>query len=301
MERIEKWPSLRFITTAALTLLLTACCPAGVTEVPFRSDEAHLQVTLPAGWAAAKGPERLARPFAGLVAFNSWGGSDFWAPEVAEDTAGGVSLRYGPQDILEQLPAGGAYVVLVHIDGGPPAEEYGPEYEQRDLSGLWEQQDCREGDIAPGVAYADFSKWGRLLRLEVYCTPAASEETVAAVSELLASWRFDLVPLGDVGWAVVEARQMLPPAVEPGMFPIPSGPFLSSMQEETVARLTQADVQGDVVEVTFTYRWDEPLSGSGSDDCPEDRCHWWRFEARPDGEVVLAAEGGATLQGDSSP
>jgi hypothetical protein len=293
---------LRSISVATLTCLLAACRTAETGDtVPFHSSQAHLEATLPVGWAAADGPERLARPFAGLVACNSWGESDFWAPEVTEEAASGVSRRYAPRDILGQIPAGGAYVVLVHVDGGPPAKEYGPEYEQRDLSGLWKQQDCRKGDIAPGVTYVDFCMWGRLLRLEVYCTPDVSEGTVAAVNELLASWRFDQIPVGDVGWAVVEARQMLPLSVEPAKFPVPPGPFLSSVQEGSVDRLTQAEIQDENLVLTFVYRWDEPLPGSDADNCPEDRCHWWRFEVRPDGEIALTEEGGVALQGNSSP
>jgi hypothetical protein len=291
---------LRSISVAIMASLLAACRVAETGgTVPFRSSEAHLEATLPVGWAAADGPERLARPFVGLVACNSWGESDFWAPEVTEETTSGVSRRYAPRDILGQIPAGGAYVVLVQVDGGPPAEEYGPEYEQRDLNGLWKQQDCRKGDIAPGATYVNFYKWGRLLRLEVYCTPDVSEGTAAAVNELLASWRFDRVPVGDVGWAVVEARQMLPLAVEPAKFPVPSGPFLSSMQQGSVTRLTQAEIQDESLVLTFMYRWDEPSPGSDDDGCPEDRCHWWRFEARPDGEIVLIEEGGATLTSPS--
>ncbi len=287
---------LRFISVAMMAWLLATCHTAEIGgKMPFRSSAAYLETTLPAGWAAAEGPERLARPFVGLVACNSWGESDFWAPEVAEEAASGTSRRYGPRDILGQIPAGGAYVVLVHVDGGPPAEGYGPEYERRDLSGLWKQQDCREGDIAPGATYVNFHKWGRLLRLEIYCTPDVPEGTAAAVNELLASWRFDRIPVGDVGWAVVKARQMLPLAVEPATFPVPSGPFLSSMQEGTVVRLTQAEIRGESLVLTFIYRWDESSSGSDADDCPEDRCHWWRFEVRPDGEVVLTEEGGTTL------
>jgi hypothetical protein len=185
-----------------LSVLLAACSTPEVTEeTPFRSDQFHLEVTLPPGWAGAEGPEYLARPFTGLVAFNSWGEGGFWAPEVTTAT----SATYSPRSILGQIPDGGAYVVLVHFSGGPhlPAEQYGPEHERQDLSGL----------------------------------------------------------------------------------------------EEIVARITQAEVQGETVVVTLTYRWDEPLLGPGSDsdDCPPDRCHWWRFEARPSGEVVLVEEGGAVL------
>ena len=258
---------------------------------PFRSDRFHLQVTLPAGWAAVEGPESLARPFTGLVAFNSWNAPGFWAREV---TTGNTST-YSPDSVLRQMPGDGAYVVLIHLSGGPPlpAEQYGPEYEREDLGDLWKEQDCRRG-----ATYFDFFKWGRVLRLEVYCKPNASDETAAAVNALLAGWRFDSVPVGDIGWAVVEARQLLPASVEPAKFPIlGDGPSQSLAGEGSLVRLTQAEVQGQTVIVTFRYRWDEPLAGSDADDCPLERCHWWKIEARSSGEVVLVEEGGAAFVG----
>ena len=54
----------------------------------------------------------------------------------------------------------------------------------------------------------------------------------------------------------------------------------------------QAQVQGETVVVTFLYRWDEPPIDSDSDDCPLERCHWWKFEARPGEEVMLVEERG---------
>jgi hypothetical protein len=263
-------------------------------EDHFRSDPSHLKVTLPAGWAAVEGPEELAHPYTGLVAFNSWNESRFWAPQV---TADGGSI-YNPESVLGQMPDDGAYIVLMHVSGGPPLppEQYGPEYEQQDLGGLWKEADCR----TRRATYVDFFKWGRVLRLEVYCKPNASDATAAAVSALLASWRFDRVPVGDIGWAVVAARQRLPASVESAWFPIVSeGPSQSSIQDESHIWITQAQVQGETVVVTFTYRWDEPPADPNADECPLQRCHWWKFEARSSGEVVLVEEGGATVPGDS--
>ena len=59
-----------------------------------------------------------------------------------------------------------------------------------------------------------------------------------------------------------------------------------------MVRVTQAEIQKETVVVTFMYRWNEPPLGSHDGDCPADRCHWWRFEARPSGDVVLVEEGG---------
>jgi hypothetical protein len=109
----------------------------------------------------------LAKPFEGLVAFNSWGESGFWAREVETKTSGGVQYSYSPQTVISQIPPDGAYVVLIHFGGGPGSspEDYGPEHTSHDLGDLWAAQDCRD---ASGHRQADFYKWGRLLRLEIY-------------------------------------------------------------------------------------------------------------------------------------
>jgi hypothetical protein len=72
-------------------------------------------------------------------------------------------------------------------------------------------------------------------------------------------------------------------------------PTLSSSQHEDIVRITQSGKPAEYqVNITFMYRWNEPPPpASTSWDCPADRCHWWRIEARPDGEVVLVEEGGA--------
>jgi hypothetical protein len=263
---------------------------------PFRSDVYHLEVSLPHGWVAVQGPELLARPFTGLVAFNSWAEPGFWAPAL---TSGEGSI-YSPQSTLGQAPEGGAYVVLVHFSGGPPMlpEAYGPEYERVDLGRLWTSQDCRAGD---GATWIEFYKWGRFLRLEVYCHPAASDATAAAVNDLLATWTFDRVPAGNAGWATTLARSFLPPAAHPEEFPLlnqwPVGdePLQTSMGYGDAVRITEAEVAGRTVVVTFLLRWSDPSLGASGDRCPPNRCHWWRFEVRPDGELVMLEEGGAAL------
>lgn len=275
-----------------LVCALAACGPRTIEVTPaatpapalFRSEEHHLTVALPTGWAAGEGPRLLAKPFEGLVAFNSWGEPGFWAPWVETPTAEGRSYRYDRESVLGQIPDGGAYVVLIQV-WGPAAgmEPYGPEYAREDLGGL-----------SLGTE-ADFWKWGRRLRLEVYRHPAMSAETAAALDALLASWRFDRVPAGDPGWAILEARGLLPPEADPLAFPLRDG---RSVWQETAVRSAQAEVVEGTVAVTFTYRWDTPTVGAIPDDCPPDRCHWWRIEARPSGEVVLVQESGATLPGD---
>lgn len=253
-------------------------------------------VILPPGWSAAEGPEYLARPFTGLVAFNTWGEAGFWAPAVTT----GNSSTYSPQSVLSQIPNGGAYIVLVHLSGGPPMspEAYGPEYEQDDLSGLWTEKDCQTA----GATRLSFFKWGRTLILEIYCNSDVSDATTAAVNAVLASWRFDHTPVGDVGWAVVKARALLPSFVEPSKFPIltarsPSeGPTQSTAQSGIAVRTTDVQIQGETVVVKFNYCWGEsPLR---ADSAPEEQCHQWRYEAGPTGVVVLVEEGGVALPGN---
>jgi len=155
----------------------------------FRSEANHLEATVPAGWAAYEGEEYLARPFTGIVAFNSWGEQGFWVRETITPTEGGASYTYSPQSVLAQIPQDGAYIVLVWQSGGPPPEpdSLGPEYEGNDLSGLWQSRDCRQSS----GRYIDFYKFERILRLEIYCGPQASNSTADDVNSLLSSWRFD--------------------------------------------------------------------------------------------------------------
>src|SRR3990172_4923013 len=303
MRMIAQRVGLGWIALSVLWILGSGCSrPIPLpTSTPtatsiFRSVQFHLEVTLPPGWSAAEGPEYLARPFTGLVAFNSWRQEGFWAPEV---TAGNSST-YSPESVLSQIPSGGAYIVLVHLSGGPPVqpEQYGPEYEHDDLSDLWKDRDCRESGTRP----AGFFKWWRYLTLEVYCKPDISDATAEAVTSLLASWRFDRAPVGDVGWAVVEARTLLPPSVEPSKFPIliarsrSEGPIRSTEQSGAAVRTTEVQIQGETVVVKFNYCWGElPLS---ADTTPAEQCHSWRYEARSSGAVVLVEEGGAALPGD---
>ncbi len=290
------------ILISSLAWLLAACSPAALTSSPapthYRSEANHVEVDLPAGWAVSEGPEFIARPFEGLLAFNSWGKEGFWTHQVKTETESGEGYTYDREAVLGQVPADGAYIVLLELSGGPKQspEDYGPEYEAQDLHGLLLADDCRKGDpTSPG-----FYKWGRYLGLGVYCGKEVSDQIAAEVNQLLESWRFDRVPAGDFGWATVTARNLLPAMVHPESFPIlTTGHSASSVQEGKIVRTTQAASEaGDVVEVTFYYRWDAAETGPIADDCPVESCHWWRFEAQPDGEVRLVEEAGAVLPGE---
>jgi hypothetical protein len=296
------------LTTVVLTLLVASCIAcdsngspdevkkAGIESVStgpgtFRSDDFYLKVDLPTRWAAAEGPEYLAHPFEGQVAFNIWGEGGFWAREVRT----GSSSTYGPQTVMSQIPEGGAYVALVRIWGPPRPDDYDPtEYNLDDLSELCQPHDWRQ-DSATDAQFIQFYKWGRDLRLEIACHPGASDETVDELNNLLASWRFDAVPAGDVEWAGIQARQILPEEVEPLKFSNQPG----RRGGGNVDRVTQTEVSGDTVHIRFMYRWDNPSPGRDSFyECPDDSCHWWEIDVLPTGEAVLVDEGGAKLPFD---
>jgi len=283
---------------------LCACARPLAEEGHFRSERFHLEVGLPPGWAAAEGPTSLARPYMGWVAFNSWGEDGFWASEVVTETDQEVHASYRPEDVLGQLPPDGAYVVLSRFARGPQSVQgHGPEHKGQGLADLWTMSDCREGDTHVGATVVPFFRWGRGLRLEVYCAADATDATAAQVNDLLDTWRFDEVPAGDFGWASLEARQQLPASVQPDRFPLlADGPGPSSSQREDTIWTTSGgylealatpgtQIPEATVIVTFTYRWDAPLGGTLPLDCPPDRCHWWRFEARPDGDIVFIDQG----------
>jgi hypothetical protein len=256
------------------------------TPAVFRSEQHHLTVDLPPGWAAAEGPQLLVRPSTGLVALNSWGDPGFWARGVKVGTV----YRYGGRWITDQLADGGVYVVLEEINGpSAPPEQYGPEYDRVDLEGLWVGKAPWEKCPVYQEESLSFYKWGRLLRLGVYCRADVPDETLVELRTVLSEWRFDWVPAGDPGWAALQARKQLPLSVEPARFPL----RVSFHRDGALARMTEIVTEGRKVEVTFKYRWDEPSGGTNSFDCPPDRCRWWRFEARPNGEVVLVEQGGA--------
>ncbi len=267
--------------------------PPGFTV--FRPDQFPMEVALPPGWTAAEGPKSLAPPFTGVLAINSWGEADFWAPAIMEAD----SSTYWPLQALARVPGGGAYVVMIaDYDYASRVQEYGSEHESRELTSLWEPRDCRD---AGGASWVTFLKWGRLFRLEVYCPSDASDETAAAVDSLIASWRFDQVFIRDPGWASVRTRSLLPAEAHPEWFPVVSGApgdqdSLQAVWKHGIARrITRAEMQGDIVSVTFMLTRDNLAPGADDDDCPTGRCHWWRFEARPNDEIELMEEGGADL------
>jgi hypothetical protein len=222
------------------------------------------------------------------VAFSSWGQAGFWAREVVE----GNSHKYGPEIMMSQLPAGGAYVALVEINGPAIVGESPPEYLPNDLGGLFTPHDWRQ-DGLPNAQFTSFYKWGRSLELEIGCKAEASYATVAALNELLQSWRFDAAPAGDPGWAFTLARELLPEQVTPLKFRGHS----NIAYDQSVARSSEVNIREDkTVHFRFTYYWNLPATpASGSFDSPSETYHWWEIDVLPNGKASLLSQGGANL------
>jgi hypothetical protein len=269
--------------------------------VQFRSEAYHLNVALPASWASAEGKEPLDPGFTGWVAFNSWGEEAFWP-------AGEFESR----TLLEQLPTDGAYIVLAVQEKEAPEVGYGPEQTGSELVNFWTGEGCQEAGEPKGYLSTKFFKWGRLMRLEVFCGRQVTGETAGAVSALLQSWNFDPIPVGDAGWATASTRMLLPREAGPEEFPILTGELAAGQPEARtvrvgdVLRTTQAELLDDgAVAVTYIFH----RGGDGIDavslDCQKEDCHRWDFQARPDGSLVLVSQEGispgiATASGEPS-
>jgi len=305
---------MKYLTFIAITLVLAVNCMAcncakeppvmdlkpevaGVSIGPglFRSEKYYLEVQLPDGWAAVEGPEFLMMHLEGQVAFNSWGQQDFWVRETREEhTDGSVSYTYGkPRDVMSQIPEGGASVLLLRLTGPPPADDYvtPPDTVAGDLGGLWQPHDWRQ-DSETGAQLKELFKYGRWLQMWVACRPDASDETVAALNDLLESWRFDTVPVADIDSALKQARSILPEESKPWEFYVWEG----SKVNERFSHALYTQAREDALRFWFIYRWNITDSQDYNPrDCPEDSCHWWKIDVLPTGEAVLIAEGGAGL------
>ncbi len=271
----------------------TITCTVLVTEPPedatalnnnYRSDANYLSVNLPDGWAAAEGPGHIVTlsHLVGQVSFNSWGEEGFWSREEIH----GTRHTYGPPTVMNSLPPGEAYIVLVKTVMPPNPDSEPGGYSQDDLSDLLTPGDWR---LDSGFSHFGFSKWGEGYDLQIACDPAATDATVEQVNSILQSWRFDKYPAGNAGWAIVFARELIPDAFQP--FPIYTGIF-SSGNNDGVVRSIESDVGEDkTVHFRFTYHWDVPSLGSSRDNLASSPQHWWDVDVSPKGKAALAGEG----------
>jgi hypothetical protein len=260
--------------------------------VQFRSERHHLNAAMPSSWAAVEGKEPLGQDFTGWVAFNSWGAEAFWASETGDN----------PASILNQVPQDGAYIVLAVQEVIAPEMDYGPEQTKPELETFWTGSGCPQAGEPAGYSASRFFKWGRQMRVEVFCGREVSAETANAVTALLESWNFDPIPAGDAGWATVSSRLMLPDEAGPEDFPIITSELLvgspvgRSVREGEILRTTQAELLEDgAVSVTHLYHRGIRNANAPLQDCPAEDCQRWDFQARPDGSLILVSQEGKAL------
>lgn len=255
--------------------------PLRVESAPLALEGVYQQVELPLGWAAAVGPHPLAGDLLGWTAFNSWGEENFWPASTADLPENGVSA------VLLELPEWG---------------QYGPEHESESLSELLPWRPCRDLGPQGSQLKADFFKWTRSFRLQIYCGPQASATDLSALEALLQHWRFAASAPGDPGYALLAASRRLPAQVEPDRFLIPLSLDHFDQHEGSRRRTTTViRPEPGAASIRFTYTWDElPLSRE-LDECPADRCRTWEFTVLSDGEIQAEAEHGAALPDPSRP
>jgi hypothetical protein len=256
---------------------------SNISSRSYYVDQAYLTVDLPTNWAVSEGGEYLAHSLDGIVAFNSWNQTDFWAKDVQT----GNTVTYSLFTIRDQVPDGGAYVVLSRVGGPPlPPDHFPDEYTSTSLDSLLNWYDIFEYIGGQSLV---FFKWGRYMQVDIWCNEYASNTTLSELKVLLESWQFDEIPVGDIEWAALQARELLPESVEPQMFRTRAGRY--------GPRYTEAEVDGETVHFRFIYTWNQiTLPQPIPDDYQFDSAHWWTIDVLPDGSVVLTGEGGATLQ-----
>jgi len=255
---------------------------SNISSRKYYSDQAYLTVDLPTNWAVSDGGEYLAHSLDGIVAFYSWNQTDFWAKAVQT----GNIVTYSLFTIRDQVPDGGAYVVLSRVWGPPLLPDHFPdEYTSTSLNSLlnWDYISKRNDGQS-----LQFFKWGRYMQVDIWCNEYASNTTLSELKVLLESWQFDEIPVGDIEWAALQARELLPESVEPQMFRTRAGRY--------GPRYTEAEVDGETVHFRFIYTWNQiTLPQPIPDDYQFDSAHWWTMDVLPDGSVVLIGEGGAVL------
>jgi hypothetical protein len=255
----------------------------------FRSDKYYLSAQLPEGWASAEGPSNIYHYAVGQVAFNSWGQPGFWAQEIQQ----GNAVVYSREVMLTQVPAGGAYAVLIGFEGPPRVPGNDPaEYTSNDLVDLLKSNGWKF-DARNDPQFAHFFKWGTSFELEVGSKADASDSTVSQLNSLLLSWKFDTKPAGNVGWAIAVARELLPDQVLPARFSDRD----SIQSDQVVARKTEVTVRPDkTVNFRFTYFWNlTPNWSTSQSQQPSSTFHWWEIDVYPDGTAKLLDQGGANI------
>ncbi|MFA5308597.1 MAG: hypothetical protein WC370_03805 [Dehalococcoidales bacterium] len=247
-----------------------SACAVGAAPPPtggygtYVSKNYGVRVQLPGGWAVSEGPESLMmKGETGLVSFNSWGDTGFWARAVTETASGGsFSWEFSPGVVASQIPRGGAYVALVLAASGPPSSTTTtpPGVTPPDLSGLYESHDWRQETTA---YFKSFTVGESQFILIIACSKNAADATVDQVNALLQSWQFN-APLTDIAVSAAAPSGERPVEVvcvardyKPGELVNPGGPKVviilrNTGREPIVSLLANLDLQqGRIYNFTF--------------------------------------------------
>ena len=180
---------------AALLLLTTGAIGGcdfitGAGTVPqapnYHAPDYPVSLWLPPGWASANETFLMFHED-GLVAFNSWGEPGFWALPEKKYSDGSGSVTYSSKIIASRIPPGGAYVSLVWLAGPPAGFELRWPWPPHTLD--YTPHDWRQ-DASYEAVRIEMQRHGKALFLYIVCKSDASDATVAALNDLLASWRF---------------------------------------------------------------------------------------------------------------
>jgi hypothetical protein len=159
---------------------------ASAPETNYVAPGYPVKVWLPSGWASADNTLLMYHE-EGLVAFNSWGETGFWALPEKKYSDGSGSVTYSPAIISSRVPPGGAYVSLVWLLTPPAGFELRWPWPPRKLD--YQRHDWRT-DASDEAVSLEMERHGKYLYLYIVCKSDASDETVTALNALLASWRF---------------------------------------------------------------------------------------------------------------
>jgi hypothetical protein len=191
-----------------------------------------------------------------FVALNSMGEDHLTVRELKTSTS---TWEFGTPEILKQLRAGAIYMDIGWWEGPGPLPRFGPgmhEMEGRELTALLKTAKEVEADGLI-MRQIEFHKWGRSWSIMVYLRPPISEDQRPLIERVLASFRFDGVPVGDEIWALGVARTRLPPEADPDKFTREGGSSLYYTEtkregNDVVVTFTKSD--GDKLRKTWRYR-----------------------------------------------
>ncbi|MCZ6655619.1 MAG: hypothetical protein O7D91_21635 [Planctomycetota bacterium] len=240
----------------------------------YRDREKHFEFKCPADWGLSTGETWVGTRHYVFLTVNSANKEDFWI-----DYGWGTPKHPGPLKtrISEQLPSGCVYLEIGVVYGpamGRPFQlrdqksHEDLEWSPRNWEHLLERgkdEILEDGELlSRGFGFA---KWGTNWNIHVYFHEPVRARDRWLLDQLLQSFKFDAVPVGNERWAVIEAQKRLPPEAEPELYPYVGLAGYHSTRTEKI---------GDEVIVTFTKS--DP-NGKGRD-------RIWQFRVTATGEVL---------------